>query len=450
MNHRLYIKVLCLSVTFLLPGIITNAQTKDPVGLDELLSSLKDNSRPIRIKEMQILEKESKVKEAGIKKYPVVSLSSAYQYNVNVGELGIPAGTLGQLPLSPTNVVSLPAQNLNFPLGEHHTFNAGAAVYQPLTQLGKIQAGIDVAKVDHEMSKLEKSQIELQLQSAVEQLYYGILVVRKRQLEAAKNIEVAKLQLYDVEGAVISGKTISVSEAGLKANIADEEQKLLKLNFEEQDYIAELRQLTGIDLESVELKEPAAAVKQLNIADLHQSGNINNVDVQLSRLQEQKATIGIRAAQKSSLPEIGVLAGYTYQLGNAIFPQSNPFIGASLKWNIQDLFSNKETISQRKLLHQQAAENVKYVEEQTNTAIDKAYRKWQQSQALIQVATKAVGYRKEALRIENDKKAAGLNTPIQLLTAESSLAKAEADLYAAMLNEQIVLIELRKLTTTPR
>lgn len=432
--------IFLLSVTF-----NTYAQT-NIVSLDNLLDSLQTHSTALRLKQYSIDQKSAAIDEAKIKKYPTVVVNSAYQYNVNVGQLEIPKGTLGQLPLAPNNEILLPNSDLNFPLGTNHTFNAGIAVYQPLTQLGKIQSGIELAKLEQKIAGVEKDQVRIQLNAAVEQLYYGILVSRKRQEEANKKIEVAKLQLYDVEGAQISGKSIEVNSVGLKANIANEEQKLLQLKFEEQDYIAELMNLTGVDVSNLSLAEPVMENTPLQYEILQQQANLNNIDIQISKLRMDKAAIGVKVAQQSNLPDIGLLAGYTYQLGSAIFPKNNPFIGASLKWNIQDLLSNRSVLQQRKIQAEQAAENSKYIQEQTSVAIQKAYRKWQQAKSLIEVAQKAVGYRKEALKIEEDKKIAGMNTPIQILNAEALLAKAEADLYAAYLNERITLVELNKLT----
>jgi outer membrane protein TolC len=61
---------------------------------------------------------------------------------------------------------------------------------------------------------------------------------------------------------------------------------------------------------------------------------------------------------------------------------------------------------------------------------------------LIAVAQKAVGFRREALKIQLDKSDAGLNTKVDVLNAKSSLAKSEADLYAAQLSYRLALSDL--------
>lgn len=125
-----------------------------------------------------------------------------------------------------------------------------------------------------------------------------------------------------------------------------------------------------------------------------------------------------------------------------------PYAGASLKWNIQDIFSNKQVLSQRQYVQEQAEANEKYTKEQTAVSIEKAYRKMKQAEELIGVVNKAVDYRKAELRLKNDKKQTGIAKPIEVLETEAALAKSEADLYAAIMNYKIALAELKMLTET--
>jgi len=48
-------------------------------------------------------------------------------------------------------------------------------------------------------------------------------------------------KLYNVESAVLAGKTTRSKEIGLRANVADEGQNLLKINIQIDDYIEDLK-----------------------------------------------------------------------------------------------------------------------------------------------------------------------------------------------------------------
>ena len=415
------------------------------IRLNEAINIALQNNNLVRIRHLQEMEYQSKVSEAKIKWFPVVSVGSTYQYNTNLGLLSIPAGSFGALPLG-ANVINLPGDDIAFDLGKHNTFNVGVTAYQPITQLSKVKSGVDVAKTEYAISLLEQTGAELKVANAVEQLFLGILVVRMRKVEAQKNIEVAKLKLFDVESALLSGKTVDANLAGLNAAIADEEQELLKWDFEEEDYIAEFKKVTGItSAEFYLVDEETNDFTEKSLDDYLFEAENKSIDIQLVQLQKQKSEIGIQAAKRSNLPDIGLIAGYTYQEGSIIYPKNNPFVGVNFKWNIQELFSNKQILNQRRLIRQQAMENEEYTQKQISVDVEKAYRKMKQAERLIIVAQKALTYRKQELKIEYDRKESGLNTPLKVLETEAATAKAEADLYGAKQSHRIALGELKML-----
>jgi outer membrane protein len=423
------------------------AQQKPRMSLQQLTDSAVHNNRLLTIKSLQILEKKAKAKEDAVKKYPSATITSTYQYYANLGQLVIPAGSFGSLPLNPTTTISLPGASMAFELGEHNTFNAGITVYQPITQQFKISTGVDVDETEVSISEREKAKISLQLFQAVERLYYGILIAKKQTEEANLKLELATMKLHDVESALLSGKTIDANKAGLQANCADEEQNNLKLHIQSEDYWADLKKLTGIQIDSVELTEVDLATNLTStLEQVKVTATNTNIDVQIAILNRSKAQLGIQAAMQSYLPDIGIIAGFSYQKGNKLFPAQNPFIGANITWNLQNIFSNSQAVTQRHTQLQQAEENIANTREQVNGDIEKAYRKIAQAEALIAVAQKAVNYRKDALKVQADKQMAGLNLKTDLLDNKSLLAKAEADLLAATLAYRLAISDVKYLT----
>ena len=97
-------------------------------------------------------------------------------------------------------------------------------------------------------------------------------------------------------------------------------------------------------------------------------------------------------------------------------------------------------------MQQQANEYVENVQQQAQVDTEKAYRKLKQAEQLIGVAEKVVEYRRQELKIEQDKFNAGLNTQIKVVEVEAALAKAEADLYGAKMNYKVAEAELQFIT----
>jgi outer membrane protein TolC len=439
-----------LSLTLMVVAFCFNAlqaQSIRSYSLEQLKDAALKNNHTLAIKEWQVKEKQAKFKEDEIKRYPSATLNGNYQYNFNIGELTIPAGTIGELELSPGNSVLLPNVDKKFTIGEHNNYNVGVTAYQPITQQAKIKTLLEIDKIDVQLTEKDRLKISLQVKQAIDRLYYGTLIAKKQLEEAEAKLALAKSKLTDVENALQAGKTVTADEAGLQANIANEEQNIIKFNFQIQDYMGDLMTLTGINADSLNLEEVEPTTQPLNLVDEYKNVATNsNTDLQTANLTKSKAELGIKAAKQSNRPDFGLMAGYAYQYGNPVLPSNNPFVGVNLKWELKDIFSNKHVISQRKLQLKQAQENIINTQEQVSNDIEKVYRKLNHTQVLITAAQKTVVYRKEELKIQEDKKAAGLNVQTDLLNAKSLLAKAEADMYSAQLSYMISLSDLKLLT----
>ena len=412
----------------------TFAQT-DTLTLDGAIDAAMQNNRLLSIRKLQVEEKQEKVKEDEIKKYPTLILSSTYLYNVNTSD---------PFPSNSTTAFPIPIPDKYMQLGEHNTFNAAGLIYQPITEQGKIRTGIDISKTDVLITEKEKNKVAQQIRQSVERLFYGLLINEKQKVEAFSKLEAAKIKLHDVESALLAEKTVNVDKAGLLANIAEQEQTILQLNLQAQDYMDDLKQITGLNAHNLFLKNVDIITSATpSLEESKSAALVNNIDINIASLNQKKADLGIKAAHQNYLPDVGLIGGYMYQTGNGVFPNNNPFAGINFRWNIQNVVANKHVVEQRRLLSKQANENFDNTREQLNTDVNKAYNKIIQVNHLVAVAQKAAYYRKEELKIQLDKSASGLNTNVDVLNAKSSLAKSEADLYAAQLSYRLALSDMK-------
>jgi len=436
---------LMLTALIFMVATILNAQEKPSVNLRQAIDHALENNQLLKIRDHQIDEKQYKLSESRLKALPSLIANSTWQYNQNLGELTIAQGEFGNLPLSPQMIIPLPASDLSFPLSKHKTFNAGITLYQPLTQLGKIKAGADVSKTELQISETEKGKSVLQIRTAVEKLFYGILITTKQIEEAEARFRLAGLKIRDAESALKSGKTIETTIAGLLAAQADEEQKLVLYRNQEEDVMADFCLVTGLTSGQFRIEPFDGAAFNDSVAMIPLEPVTGNTDLQLAQLTQTKAEQGVKAAQWTYLPDLGLIAGYTYQKGNKIFPEKNPFVGATLKWNVQDLLLNRQLVNQRRSQLHQSQEQLALAEKQVVADVEKARRKMSHARALVHVATKAVSYRREELNVQQNKHSTGLTTETEVWNVKAQLAKSEADLLAAQLNFRLAVTELQVL-----
>ena len=425
------------------------SQDKSSLNLESAVEMALKNNHLINVKRLQTDEKQQKVNEDKVKYLPVIGIGGTYQYNSDLPSITIDQGRFGTLPFNGL-FYPLPPVDEIIEVGEHNIYNAGLTFYQPLTQLGKISSGVKVSKTELQIARTEENKSAIQIKQAVEKLYFGILITQKQIEEAELKVRMAEIKLKEVENALLAGKTTESSRYGLAATAADEQQNLLKLRMQSDDYSADLKQLTGISGTGDLLLEPVPseylAEKTESIDTSMKGALLRNNDLKLATLIKTKAVYAIQASKLSYLPDLGILGGYTYQKGTMIYPKNNSYIGASMKWNLQDMISNRTLQRQRIYLKEQAEENLANTREQVNKDISKACRRLLQSQELIRVAGKVVEYRAEDLKIHQNERMAGLNLESELLSAKAAMAKAEADYFAAQLQFRLALSELKILT----
>jgi outer membrane protein len=425
------------------------AQTVKVLKLEDATDLALLNNHLLNVRKYQTQEKQAKVMEDRIKFLPAIGVGGSYEYNTNLPSITVQQGMFGTLPFSGV-FYPLPPIDEIIEVGKHNVYNAGVTFYQPVSQIGKINAGVQFSKTELQIARTEESKAAFQVKQAVEKLYFGLLILTKQIEEADIKVELANTRLHDAESAVAAGKTTESNIYGLSANAADEEQNLLKLKIQFDDYTADLIQLTGLDPDVTLKLEPVPADDfRADLAAIDTSvigsGTKNN-DLIMASLNKTKAGYSVKASKFNYLPDFGIMGGYTYQEGSDIYPKNNTYIGASLKWNLQDVLSNRTIQKQRTFLMRQAEENLANTKEQVRRDIAKAFRKLKQARELIIVAGKVVNYRKADLKIQTDRRTSGLNLEADLLSAKASMTKAESDYYAAQMNYRIGLSELKILT----
>lgn len=425
------------------------AQTSS-YSIQQLIDSTISNNHLVSIKNWQIRERMSKLKEDGIKRYPSATLGGNYQHNFSLARLNIPAGTIGSIPASTGGNHLLPEENTQLPVGEHTNYSADVSLYQPILQQAKIRTGLDIDRIDIKLSEKEKAKVIQQLTLVVQKLYYAILIGEKQMEEATLKLEIAQIKLSDAEVALAAGKAIASNLSGLQALVAEEEQNVLKLNIMIQDYKLELANVANINVDDssvIKLQPLDTSVTFTESIDSIDTNNIStNADIEIAQLNMDKAVLGIKAARQSNLPDVGLIAGYYYQKGNPILPTTSPYIGISLRWNLQDLLSSHQVSRQHEAQLKQAEHNLRYQQQQLQAELAKAYRKVNQTKALISATSKALKYRREELKVLQDKQGSGLDAKNSIIEIKTNLIKSESDFYSAHLSYLLAIDELKNLT----
>ena len=124
--------------------------------LQQLKETALKSNHILSVKQWQIAEREAKIKEDETKRYPTATVNGNYQYNFNLANITIPAGSIGVLPVSSTVQVPLPNEDKSIQIGNKNLYNLGVTAYQPISQQIKIKTGLEVNRMDVAITEKEK------------------------------------------------------------------------------------------------------------------------------------------------------------------------------------------------------------------------------------------------------------------------------------------------------
>ena len=408
--------------------------------LEEATALALSQNRRLGIVREQVAEAQYKVAEVHAKRFPKLTALANAGYNTNKLDITVPRGSLGVYPATGP----IPAADIPISEGSHTLVLGTVQAAQPLTQLLKIRTGEQVARQDVALARTSVRQAEWQVRQGVEKLYYGLLIAEQQRRQAELSLQAAQKQRYDVESARLAGKALPAQLLAADANIADQEQKMLAVQNQQADYAYDLNQLLGLPADTpLTLVPPTSAEEapQPLEAYLSRADTANLANRQAAQTRE-KAALGVKAARQQYLPDVSLTANYLRIQGSPILPRNSVLVGGLLNWNIYDFGERKAVVQQRESQQRQAQANELYTKDEVAGAVQKAYRQLRQAAALAAAAQKATDLRAAELKVKQDALAAGKVLPVEDLTTQATLAKAQADLHAAQLNDRLALTEL--------
>jgi outer membrane protein TolC len=121
---------------------------------------------------------DARVTEARANYFPVLNNESSGAHLREIEHMEFPMGALGVYEIP--NIFPIPGKNVSLPLGHHDFILSTTTAAQPLTQLFKIHAGVNVARADAGIAHDDERRAENEITLKMKQLYYGLLAAERR------------------------------------------------------------------------------------------------------------------------------------------------------------------------------------------------------------------------------------------------------------------------------
>jgi outer membrane protein TolC/preprotein translocase subunit SecF len=414
------------------------------ITLSEAIDLARKQNPSLKIARAQVRENQQKTVTARADYFPQLSNETSLMRLSDRELVTVPAGALGTVPgLGP-----FPIQSITFDQGSNTILLANTTLSQPLTQLFKIKEGVRVAAANQRITEAELKKAEDDVVLGVHQLYFGLLTASRQVGALEAQIVAAQEALREAEEAVRAGNALEVTAIGARASLLKSRQSLLAAENQVSDLNAEMDDLLGLPLDTeLKLAEVSASSGERPTREQYLAAALNhNPELQAAKETVSKARSALMAAHFEYIPNVGAFARETYQSGVPFLTHNFGTFGLQMTWNVFDWGKRKGVVGERAAQLTQAEENLRRITDRIAVDVEKAYRKLERTQMMVDVAQEALTLRKEGNRISADQLKAGLTSDAKNAEAVAAARGAEVDELEARLSYELALAEMARIT----
>ena len=432
MKH--YSKII-LSVV-LLPGFIYAQQVKK-LSLTEAVTLGINNSKNLKLSKSKVEEAISRL--AIVKDNGLPSASASFLYN----HAEIPSN---QLSLGGGDPLHLPKRA--------DAFVGTAKVEELIYGGGKLKYAEESTRLLRELAELDTEKNTEEVSYAVINTYYSLFKLMQSKKVVAQNLESIAGQLKQAQRFFEQG--IVTKNDVLRFQLQQANISLTQMEIESNRKIINynLAVLLGLDEQTeIEISEPAGILdRTASLKSFIDLAMGNRKELQQLAIQDKVAGLNIKSIKANTLPNIGVGANLYYINPSGSFvPPANQFImpitlGANVSWNIGNLWTNKNKISEARIQQQNVVIQKDILSDQLKTEINKNYQNYQLALNKISVLETSIAQATENDNLLASKYKNNVASAIDRIDAETLLYQAKINLELAKADAQLAYYTLLKST----
>ncbi len=429
--------------TLVLNGIVIfglqplQAQQLDaPLTLDSALVYARQHSPRLSARRQGVTTERAVVATARAERLPRLTLGAAARGSSQPTEtaMGFPLTQLADIPEGQ-------------PFRRGH-LNADVRATIPVYTGGRIRSAVSLAQAQRDLAQINVLDVERGLDFDVTSTYAS-LVQLDRDIEAARESVKALTESRRVVAQMLDeGKIARVDLLKVDTRLADVQDTAIEFRNAREIQTGQLNALLGRPIETpvvVESSLPRPKA-ELPLEQVTQLASIGNTKNQIARAEvsiSERSVAVARSALRPSLSLVGDLRGQSadpfavYKGGvvaGAVF--FFPFFDRTLSNRIEEAKSRE--------LERRA--DLKQVELDANQRVRAAYLQAKNSEERIRATETAIGYAREALRIEQEKQSYGRGIIETLLDAQAALLTSEARYYRALADYTTATAAIRRET----
>jgi outer membrane protein len=401
--------------------------------LTEAVSAAETNNRAIHVAKLEREKAIGEVNAAKTNRWPIFSVMALGSQPLSQLGITLERGSLGVYPFDGP----IPGETTTLESPLRFGFIWYASVAQPLTQQHKIGLGIDLSRVGAEVAGEQLRAKQQAVVNEVRRLYYGIAQAESGRRTLRTTVGFLKELDRETNQQVVQRVALQADLLAVKAQLAQAEYSLLKMNDPIQTQKEQLNLLMGRPLDTTFEIDPAsiADTDRTSLQDAYAEALAARPEIRLAKMQQRKAELERRLKSAERIPDVS-LSLFSLRTVNysSTLPNTVSSIGIQGTWDVFDWGKKREQLETKRAAEAQAALEFREAESLVMVDVGHQYRRIIEARKELELARALQSSSAEAFRVARNRYVQREAVLSDVVKVQSSLADADHHYTQALMN----------------
>jgi outer membrane protein len=403
------------------------------ITLTEAVRAAEADNRAIHVAELERKKALGEVQAAETNRLPIFSVTALAAQPLSQLGITLERGSLGVYPADGP----IPGRTTTLASPLQFGFIGYASVAQPLSQQHKIGLGIDLTGVGAEAASEQLRAKRQAVVNEVRRLYYGIAQAESGRKTLRATVDFLQQLDRETNQQVVQRVALQADLLAVKAQLAQAEYSLLKMDDPIQTQKEQLNRLMGRTVDTPFEIDPAsmADTERISLQDAYAEALASRPEIRLAKIQQRKAELERRLKSAERIPDVSLsLIGLRTVNYSSTLPNKLSSIGIQGTWDVFDWGKKREQLEIKHQAEAQAALELKEAEALVMVDVGHQYRRIIEARKELDLARALQSSSIEAFRVARNRYLQREAVLSDVVKIQSSLADADHHYTQALMN----------------
>jgi outer membrane protein len=398
------IGVLLPMLAFIQPAygqaVAPNTAAPERLSLDAAIALAVAHNRSLASANRQVDKATADLAAARTRRLPSFEASVSGSYLMTPVEFSFPQGAFGDLP----GVGPFPTTDTVVESPRAPSVFVSSQASQPLTQLFRINLGIQNAATSREIEREKARGAQHDVVNAVKRQYFAIL--QTASALAATDEAIALYRELDRTLTVQVAQRVALKSDALDVGVKLAQEELSRTQYANAlaTHKEQLNLLLGRDVRMAFDADDVAPIVpiEIDMDTVRTRALADRPDVREARLKLQQADLDRRIKKAEQIPDVSLAVSYVSNFNVDVLPKNLAAVGVQVKWEPWDWGRKRHEGAAKSQTIEQARLAVRDAEDRAVLEINSRYRTLTETRAMLQVARMGQETAREKLRVKTN------------------------------------------------